>query len=65
MMTKEPNTTQQSFNNFVLFTTPTGKVNIDVLFENETLWLTQKQMAELLETTPQNITSHFKNIYST
>lgn len=31
--------------------------------ENETVWLTQAQMAELFETTPQNITLHIKNIY--
>ena len=32
----------QKFNNFVIFQTDEGKVNIDVLFQNETLWLTQK-----------------------
>lgn len=59
-MTKTP----QPYNNFAIFTTPTGKVNIDVLFENETLRLTQKKMAELLDTTTQNITLHLKNIYA-
>ncbi len=49
--------------NFVIFKIDNTKVNIDVLFENETLWLTQKQLAELFETTPQNITLHLKNIY--
>jgi hypothetical protein len=53
----------QQFANFVMFQTETGKVNIDVFFQNETLWLTQKKMAELFETTPQNITLHLKNIY--
>jgi hypothetical protein len=52
------------FNNFVIFQTASGKVNIDVFFQNETLWLTQKKMAELFETTPQNITLHLKNIYA-
>ena len=51
------------FNNFVIFQTASGKVNIDVFFENETLWLTQKKIAELFETTSQNITLHLKNIY--
>ena len=41
-----------------------GKVKVDVRFENETFWLTQKAMAELFQTTPQNITLHLKNIYS-
>jgi len=53
------------FPNFVIFQTQTGKVNIDVFFQDETLWLTQKKMAELFETTPQNITLHLKNIYLT
>ncbi|MEK6616998.1 MAG: virulence protein RhuM/Fic/DOC family protein, partial [Bacteroidota bacterium] len=35
----------------------------EVSFEDETVWLTQKQMAELFQTTPQNITIHFKNIF--
>lgn len=41
-----------------------GKVKVDVRFENETFWLTQKAMAEMFQTTPQNITLHLKNIYS-
>ena len=52
------------FQNFVLFQTASGKVNIDVFFKDETLWLTQKKMAELFETTSQNITLHLKNIYT-
>jgi len=36
---------------------------MNVLFQDETLWLTQKQLAELFETTSQNITLHLKNIY--
>ena len=31
------------FSNFVIFQTETGKVNIDVFFQNDTLWLTQKE----------------------
>jgi len=53
----------QKFPNFVIFKTETAKVNIDVFFQNETLWLTQKGMSELFETTPQNITLHLKNIF--
>jgi|SRR3989339_999396 len=58
------NTPTQEFPNFVIFQTATAKVNIDVLFKEETLWLTQKKIAELFETTPQNITLHLKNLYS-
>ncbi len=59
-MTKTP----QSYNNFVIFTTSTGKVNIDVLFENETLRLTQKKMAELFGKGRSTITEHLKNIFN-
>ena len=41
-----------------------GSVNIEVLFAEENIWLTQKKMAELFATTPQNITQHLKNLYS-
>ncbi|MCK9363748.1 MAG: virulence RhuM family protein [Syntrophales bacterium] len=36
---------------------------IEVRLENEKVWLTQKMMAELFQTTPQNITIHLKNIF--
>lgn len=55
--------TLQELPNFVIFKIDNSKVNIDVLFQHDTLWLTQKKMAELFETTPQNITLHLKNIY--
>ncbi|MFA5854926.1 MAG: virulence RhuM family protein [Candidatus Gracilibacteria bacterium] len=57
------NTRLQEFNNFVIFQTETGKVNIDVFFQNETLWLTQKKMAELFEVNVPAISKHLDNIY--
>lgn len=42
---------------------PEKTLQLKVRMENETVWLTQAQMAELFETTPQNITLHIKNIY--
>lgn len=50
------------FNNFVIFQTASGKVNIDVFFKDETLWLTQKKMAELFEVNIPAISKHLKNI---
>lgn len=41
-----------------------GSVNIEVLFAEENIWLTQKKIAELFDTTTQNITQHLKNLYS-
>ncbi len=63
-MDKQLQSTAQEFSNFVIFKIDKSKVNIDVLFQDETLWLTQKKIAELFETTPQNITLHLKNIYN-
>lgn len=55
--------TLQQFNNFVLFKAENGKVNIDVYFQDETLWLTQKAIAELFEKGRSTITEHLKKIF--
>ncbi|NOX18109.1 MAG: virulence RhuM family protein [Chlorobi bacterium] len=47
----------------IIYQTESGETKIDVRFQNETVWLTQKMMAELFQTTSQNITLHLKNIY--
>jgi hypothetical protein len=54
----------QKLENFVIFQSEEGKVNIDVFFADETLWLTQKGMSELFDTSKQNISLHLKNIFS-
>jgi len=40
-----------------------GTIKIDVRFEGETVWLTQQLMAELFQTTQQNISLHLQHIY--
>ena len=47
----------------VIYQTEDGQTQIDVRLENETVWLTQAQMAELFQKTPQNITMHIQNAY--
>ena len=47
----------------ILYRTEDGHTRIECRFEEETLWLTQAQMAELFEVTPQNITTHLKAIF--
>lgn len=42
---------------------PTETIKLEVRLEEESVWLTQAQMAELFQTTPQNITIHTKSIY--
>ena len=54
----------EKISNFVIFKTEEGKINIDVFFAHETLWLTQKIMAELFDTTKQNISLHLQNIFN-
>jgi len=49
--------------NFVIFKTSTGKVNVDVFFHDDTLWLTQKKIAELFEVQRPAITKHLGNIF--
>ena len=48
----------------LLYQTADGRTRIECRFEHETIWLTQAQMAELFQTTPQNITLHLKAIYA-
>jgi hypothetical protein len=47
----------------IIYQTENGQTKLDVRLEDETVWLTQKLMAELFQTTPQNITIHLKNIF--
>ena len=47
----------------IFYSTPTGNVNIEVLYNNETFWLSQKRMAELFGCSTDNISLHIKNIF--
>ncbi len=53
----------EKLENFVVFESEEGQVNIDVFFHNDNLWLTQKLMAQLFETTKQNISLHLVNLF--
>jgi len=48
---------------FLLYQTEDGQTRIQCRMEEETLWLSQAQMAELFQTTPQNVTLHLKAIF--
>lgn len=50
-------------NQIAFYQTPDGSVNIEVLFAEENIWLTQKKMAELFGCSTDNISLHLKNIY--
>jgi hypothetical protein len=47
----------------ILYQTEDNQTRIEVRLENETVWLTQAQMAELFQTTQQNVSLHIQNIY--
>ncbi len=47
-----------------LYQTEDGKTRIQCRFEDENIWLTQAQMAELFQTTPQNMTLHLKAVFA-
>lgn len=51
-------------NNFLLYTNPNGEVKIDVLIQDETIWLTMNQMAELFGVDKSGISRHIKNVFS-
>ena len=48
----------------LIYQTEDGRMRIQVRLEDETVWLTQADMAQLFQTTPQNITLHLKNIFN-
>lgn len=48
----------------ILYTTEDGIIKINVQLENETVWLTQKQLVELYQTAKSTVSEHIKNIYT-
>lgn len=50
-------------NQIQIYQSQDGQISLQVSLDNETVWLTQAQMAELFDVKAQNITMHLKNIY--
>jgi len=48
----------------ILYQTEDGRTRIHCRFEDETVWLSQAQMADLFQTTPQNVTQHLRAIFA-
>jgi hypothetical protein len=59
-MKKEPHPNSA----LILYQTEDGRTRIQCRFENETVWLTQQQMAELFQTTKQNVGQHLKSLFA-
>lgn len=51
-------------NDFILYTTDDGRSQIKLRAEQQTVWLTQLEMAELFDVSTDNISLHLKNIFS-
>lgn len=49
--------------NIIFYTSPSGNINIEVVYNDETFWLTQKRMAELFHVEIPAISKHLKNIF--
>ncbi|MHB1336424.1 MAG: virulence RhuM family protein [Candidatus Humimicrobiaceae bacterium] len=54
---------QNSFTEFLLYTTPNGKVKVEIFLRDETVWLTQKRIADLFGVGIPAINKHLKNIF--
>jgi hypothetical protein len=54
---------QNSFTEFLLYTTPNGKVKVEIFLRDENVWLTQAKIAELFDIDRSVITKHLKNIF--
>ena len=48
---------------FLLYKTPNGDVKVDVLLQNETIWMPQKKIAELFDVKVPAVSKHLKNIF--
>lgn len=62
-MTKNKIAKQDSFTEFLLYTTPDGKVKVEIFLHNENIWLTQAKIAELFGVERSVATKHLQNIF--
>ncbi|MHB8764606.1 MAG: hydroxyacid dehydrogenase, partial [Deferrisomatales bacterium] len=49
---------------FLLYQSEDGRTRLEVRLENETVWLSQSQMAELFQTSVPNISMHIRNLFA-
>ena len=62
-MSKKQQARNNSFNEFLLYTTSNGKVKVEIFLHNENIWLTQDKIALLFGVQRPAITKHLKNIF--
>ena len=64
-MAKKQNPSKDGFNEILLYTTPNGKVRVEIYLQNETIWLTQQKIADLFGVDRSVVTKHLRNIFQT
>jgi hypothetical protein len=64
-MAKPIKMASEGFNEILLYTTPNGKVKVEIYLQNETIWLTQQKIADLFGVDRTVVTRHLKNIFDT
>jgi len=62
-MAKKIKPAADGFNEILLYTTPNGKVKVEIYLQNETIWLTQQKIADLFGVDRSVVTKHLINIY--
>jgi hypothetical protein len=51
-------------NQIIIYSTTDGQMKLEVKLENETVWLSQKQMAELFDCSIKNVSIHLQNVFN-
>ena len=64
-MAKKKKPASEGFTEILLYTTPDGKVRVEIFLQNETIWLTQQKIAHLYGIQRPAVTKHLKNIFRT
>ncbi|HEY5509843.1 MAG TPA: hypothetical protein VIK10_02340 [Prolixibacteraceae bacterium] len=64
-MAKKQMAVNEGFNEILLYTTPNGKVKVEIYLQNETIWLSQQKIADLFGVQRPAVSKHLKNIFET
>lgn len=63
MSNDEPIKPNNELSEFILYTAPSGEVKVEIYIQNETIWLTQQNIADLFGVAKSTISEHLSNVY--